>query len=258
MSEQQDNLGRNPAVDWRNPIIPKYYQVELALKQRISALEPGTVLPSEPELAREYGVSRATLRTAINELVGLGLLRRVQGRGTFVGDTRVTFPLGYHPRIDTHPQPDETIPHKVISKEVVRAENVWSAIFQIEPEDEVLLVYRISVENGQAMSYDTLAVPLRVAPTLQEADFDSGRFFYTLLDHQVPISRYRITIESVIIGGELAESLQVRSGLPGISLTRHGLDSTGRTLAHVRIVTRGDLGRYVLEFERPIETEATE
>jgi GntR family transcriptional regulator len=253
MSDQQDNSSGRRPVDWRNPIIPKYYQVELALKQRIAVLSAGTALPSEPDLAREYGVSRATLRTAINELVGLGLLRKVQGRGTFVSDASVTFPLGYHPRDDSDPQPDETVPHKVLSRDVVEAGDVWSTVFRIEPSDEVLMVDRLSVESGLALSYDTLAVPLQVAPTLGTADFDSGRFFYTLLDHGVPITRYRITIESVIIGGELAETLQVRSGLPGISLTRHGLDAVGRTLAHVRIVTRGDLGRYSFEFDRPIE-----
>lgn len=253
MSDQQDNSSGGRPVDWRNPIIPKYYQVELALKERISALPAGTALPSEPDLAREYGVSRATLRTAINELVGLGLLRKIQGRGTFVSDASITFPLGYHSRDDAHPQPDEMLPHKVLSQEVVEAGEVWSRVFGIEPADPVFTVDRLSVESGLAFSYDTLTVPVQFAPTLGNADFDSGRFFYTLLDHGVAITRYRITIESVIIAGELAETLQVRSGLPGISLTRHGLDASGRTLAHVRIVTRGDLGRYSFEFDRPIE-----
>lgn len=240
-------------MDWRTPIIPKYYQVELALKQRISVLDPGTALPSEPDLAREYGVSRATLRTAINELVGLGLLHRVQGRGTFVSDSHVTFPLGYHPRVDADPQPDEMIPHKVLARDIVEAGDVWSSLFRIGPTEHVLMVDRLSVERGLALSYDTLAVPLQAAPTLKSADFENGRFFYTLRDHGVPITRYRLTIESVIIGGELAETLQVRSGLPGISLTRQGLDADGQIIAHVRIVTRGDLGRYTLEFDRTID-----
>lgn len=253
MSDQQDNSSNRRPVDWRTPIIPKYYQVELALKQRIMALEPGTALPSEPDLAREYGVSRATLRTAINELVGLGLLHRIQGRGTFVSESNVTFPLGYHPRVDTDPQPDEMIPHKVLARDIVAAGDVWSRLFRIDATEPVLMVDRLSIEQGLALSYDTLAVPLQVAPTLEHADFESGRFFYTLKDHGVPITRYRLTIESVIIGGELAETLQVRSGLPGIRLTRQGLDSDGRIVAHVRIVTRGDLGRYTLEYDRSID-----
>ena len=62
--------------------------VQDELKQRIDRgeLPAGTRLPSEPELAAELQVSRATLREALRAMELEGLLRRRQGSGTFVAD----------------------------------------------------------------------------------------------------------------------------------------------------------------------------
>ncbi len=65
-------------------------QGELAERIDRGRLAAGTRLPSEPELAAEFGVSRATLREALRALEGQGLVRRLWGSGTYVADrTRV-------------------------------------------------------------------------------------------------------------------------------------------------------------------------
>ena len=55
-----------------------------SLEEIINATEPGGQLKSEPQLAQELGVSRATLREAMRTFETQGLLRRRQGVGTFV------------------------------------------------------------------------------------------------------------------------------------------------------------------------------
>lgn len=63
---------------------PLYLQVIDQLGQVIEALEPGSFLPSEPKLAKQLGVSRATLREAMRVFEGRGQVIRRQGVGTLV------------------------------------------------------------------------------------------------------------------------------------------------------------------------------
>ena len=73
--------------------VPLYRQVFMMLRQRIvdRVYAPGEQLLREDGLAAEFGVSRATIRQAIGELVRQGLVDRKQGRGTFAC-RRLTLP----------------------------------------------------------------------------------------------------------------------------------------------------------------------
>ncbi|MBI9050075.1 MAG: GntR family transcriptional regulator [Anaerolineaceae bacterium] len=72
------------------PIRNTFYQLQNELGILLASLTPGDRLPSEPELAKKMGVSRATLREAMRKFEGQGLIRRRQGVGTFlVGNPQV-------------------------------------------------------------------------------------------------------------------------------------------------------------------------
>ncbi|WAH37954.1 GntR family transcriptional regulator [Alicyclobacillus dauci] len=78
----------------RTSSIPLYRQIAESLKNDIE-LHSLSKLPSEPELANQFGVSRMTVRQAITELLSEGLLVRVRGRGTIVQKRRVRRPLNF-------------------------------------------------------------------------------------------------------------------------------------------------------------------
>ena len=71
--------------------VPAYLQIEEQLADRIEAGEfaPGDVLPTERELTRQLGVSRMTVRAAMDRLVQRDLIVRRQGSGTFVADPKL-------------------------------------------------------------------------------------------------------------------------------------------------------------------------
>ena len=69
--------------------VPLYYQLEQRLRQRIIAREfaPGSCLPTEDKIGEHYGVSRITVRRALEALQSQGLINRRRGLGSFVNDT---------------------------------------------------------------------------------------------------------------------------------------------------------------------------
>jgi GntR family phosphonate transport system transcriptional regulator len=72
-----------------------YVQIAQKLEQEISQqYGPGDGLPSEGELALRFGVNRHTLRRAVDELVDKGLLERRHGKGVFVLESNLEYPIG--------------------------------------------------------------------------------------------------------------------------------------------------------------------
>ena len=75
--------------DEANPRIPLYQRIHALLRQRILSGEwnYGAMLPNEHDFCEEYKVSRGTIRQVLSELEKEGIIRREQGRGTFVTST---------------------------------------------------------------------------------------------------------------------------------------------------------------------------
>src|ERR1700722_4063388 len=73
--------------------VPLYVQVREILRGEYSQLPPKTPIPTDLELIDRFGVSRITLRKAIDDLVVEGLLERHQGRGTFTSVPKLTHEL---------------------------------------------------------------------------------------------------------------------------------------------------------------------
>src|SRR5580692_9640235 len=98
--DRRERAPVNPAalsirVD-RNSPVPLYFQVAQHLEQLIESgeLPMGTRLENETDLADQLGLSRPTMRRAIEYLVGRGLLVRKRGIGTQVVDTKVAREVG--------------------------------------------------------------------------------------------------------------------------------------------------------------------
>ena len=69
---------------------PRYLDVAGVLQEEINLLAPNSLLPTEQQLARRFGVSRITVRGALDLLEKSGLVSRLRGRGTTVSPPKIT------------------------------------------------------------------------------------------------------------------------------------------------------------------------
>src|SRR5271157_2226884 len=81
-------------IDHHSPL-PLYFQIAERLRHdmRTRKMRQGDLLTTDERIQQEFGVSRATARKAIDELVDEGLVERITGKGTFVTEARLQVPL---------------------------------------------------------------------------------------------------------------------------------------------------------------------
>ena len=140
--------------------------VQDELKQRIDRgeLSAGTRLPSEPELAAELQVSRATLREALRAMELEGLLRRRQGSGTFVAE---------HPRmansLDVNFGVTDAIRAAGMTPGIANGRH-WvepasageAALLELEPGQDVLVIERLRTAEGKPVVLSRDLFPSRL------------------------------------------------------------------------------------------------
>ncbi|MDX6223257.1 MAG: GntR family transcriptional regulator [Frankiales bacterium] len=160
------------------------------LRQRLAAGEwaSGEQMPTEAELVATYGVSRATVRQALKNLEGKGLIVTRQGRGSFVSDqsmiragmqelqsiTTTIAEMGHTPAMHYH--------HKTLR----RAKPAELVMFELEDGAEVLDIQRRILADGITVAYSYDVLPRWVFPANFKARDLTGSVFGFLRDNNGP------------------------------------------------------------------------
>lgn len=144
----------------RNAHLPRYVQIADDLKARIVSLDPGTRLPSEPQLAKEFAVSRFTVARAVEQLADEGLLTRRQGSGTFVAEAPLRRAPGYLLSFtEAVEAAGHVASHQLLAFEPAR----WEAGLPYAKEEELLLLDRLRLVDGKAAARHRSVLSLRLA-----------------------------------------------------------------------------------------------
>src|ERR1700712_982466 len=138
----------------RSSPVPLYYQVSQQIEQAISSgqLGPGARLDNEISLADQFGLSRPTMRRAIQELVDKGLLVRKRGVGTQVVHGQVTRPVELTSLFDdltSHHQAPTTI---VLTNEIVPATDEVSVMLAVAAGSRVLHLRRLRFAHTEPLA----------------------------------------------------------------------------------------------------------
>ncbi|TYK44903.1 GntR family transcriptional regulator [Actinomadura decatromicini] len=229
----------------------KRQAVRRELLTMLDGLDVGDALPSERKLAEELGVSRPTLRQAIDGLVAEGLLDRRHGSGTYVAEPRIAVSLTMTSFTEDMIKRGMRPGGRVLS---FRTETAGARIgrrLALSPVEEVFTIRRLRLADGASMAIETLYLPRSLMPGLRRHDLE-GRSFYDLLRGSgVEIASGTETIEPTVTTAEEAAELGVPVHTPAFLFERVTRDEGGRPLEYVRSLYRGDRYRLELDLRPP-------
>ena len=229
---------------------PLYQQLRRALRDAIedSRLAPEEALPPERELAEEFGVSRITVRKAVDALVEEGILNRRQGAGTFVAS---------HPesRVEKSFSKLSSFSEDMISRGR-RPESVWlsrasgtvtpeeSLTLGLSPGSQVYRFNRIRYADGEPMALEYSTVPGFCLPSETAVE---ESLYETLERFGARPVRALQRLRAVLFLGEKAKLLGVLEGSPGLLIERRGFLRDGRPVEITQSYYRGDAYDFVAE-----------
>jgi GntR family transcriptional regulator len=236
---------------------PLYHRVykEIAREIESGQLLPGDRLPSERWLCDELGVSRATVRRAIEELAGDGLVE-ARGRGSFVtSDALVEPPNTLMSLSELGRSRGLEASARVLALELRPATIDEADAFGIAPGAEVLALERVRMLDGLPISLDHNRVPLRIAPGIADLDFTRASLYDALEGAGHPLARADYELEARGADAHEAELLGLAAGAPVLFATTVAIGEDGRVLDLGRTVYRADRYRFQATLMRRAQRE---
>ncbi|WNE94858.1 GntR family transcriptional regulator [Streptomyces luomodiensis] len=223
---------------------PKYWHLKTVLSDALdSEFAVGEVLPNERELAARFGVARATLRQALEQLELEGRLQRRRGVGTTVAPPRVGVAVGdyAHGWADTS---GEDSWRTVDSVEAVPPAAV-ARLLETAPDTPVHRVRRTRMSHGRPLAAELLYVPAESVPGLAAIETPSGPARARAVLRELRRLELEGRERSVELGSARADDAKELDRLPGapvlVVTTRYVTE--GRTAAVAVATYRADTCR---------------
>ncbi len=160
---------------------PLYLQVKESLVRRLidGAWQPGQMIPSEMELARELGVSQGTVRKALDAMTSENLLIRKQGRGTYVAEPEESRILFNFFRLVPNTG-ERAFPHsRILRRTKGKASREEAAAMAVAEGSDVWRIERVRAFDGDPLLVETLVLP-------------AARFPGFEAEHEIPNNVYRL------------------------------------------------------------------
>lgn len=225
----------------------RYRAIADGLRRRVESgeLAAGALLPSESELSAAYGVSRVTVRKALELLRDEGLIDARQGFGWFVATDPVRQSLGRLGTIeDQLGELGVGSERRIVGFRFVTAP---PRVRQVLGVDSVLEVRRVNLADGRPFARVTVWAPEAVGSRLSRADVEAAPF-YELVG--VPIGGATQTIGAAAAAPDDARLLAVPVGSPVLRCERITRDHDGGPLLVSEHVFPGHLTEFVVDMPR--------
>lgn len=209
---------------------PQYIQIAEQIRRQIASgtYPVGSKIPTENKLAQSLGVSRPTVRHALDLLTAEKRLVRVKGSGTFVTQPKLvhestSFVTGYR---EESRKKNRVLHTQVICLQTQKAEDPVAAALNLNPNEMVTRLTRIrhleNMYNNAPVVYTTVYVPSKLFPEMIQLDFTNVSFYDALDNKKLSVVHASRRLEIVMPPTEVAASLGITSFEPTAYITSMG------------------------------------
>ncbi|SDJ58380.1 DNA-binding transcriptional regulator, GntR family [Streptomyces indicus] len=235
------------AVD-RNSPVPLYYQLSRQLEEAIEQgkLAPGSLLGNEIELAGRLGLSRPTVRQAIQSLVDKGLLVRRRGVGTQVVHSQVKRPLELSSLYDDLETAGQRPATQVLHNVVEPASAEVAAMLGLAEGADVHRIERLRFAHDEPVAYLRNHLPVGLLP-LETPHLEATGLYRLMRNASITLHSARQAIGARAAGAEEAARLGEPEGAPVLTMARTTFDDMGRAVEYGSHLYRAS--RYSFEFQ---------
>ena len=224
-------------------VVPKHEQLRGRLTELAARLPAGSPLPGERQLCVEHGVSRITVREAIGQLVGEGVLVRVRGKGTFVAERPARSRLHLASfstdmrRLGLHPSTRVLEVARAVPPAATRR------ALELSAGAAAWHVRRLRLADEQPMSVDDAWYAADVFPGLDRHELTGSLYTLFAERYECTIDRADQTVRAGEADRDTGPLLGLAAGRPVLVFDRVSY-SAGRPVEHAESTYRGD--RYEL------------
>ncbi|GGW56363.1 GntR family transcriptional regulator [Streptomyces griseoloalbus] len=235
------------ALDRGSPV-PLYYQLAQQLEAAIEhgVLTPGNLLGNEVDLSVRLGLSRPTVRQAIQSLVDKGLLVRRRGVGTQVVHSQVRRPLELSSLYDDLEAAGQGPTTEVVRNETVPASADVAASLGLAEGAEVVLLERLRRTHGQPVALLCNYLPSGLLG-LDSARLESTGLYRMMRSAGITLHSARQTVGARSATAQEGTRLDEKEGAALLTMQRTAYDDTGRPVEYGTHIYRAS--RYSFDFQ---------
>ena len=233
----------------RNSPVPLYFQLSKIIEQTIlsSQLSPGDRLENEVSLCARLNLSRPTVRRAIEELVGQGLLVRRRGLGTQVVHGQVTRGMELTSLFDDLVRSGKKPTTKILELQSVPADAAVAQSLGVAVGEEVIFLHRVRGAGNAPVAVLQNWIHPRYSKLLSDsAELNTSGLYHWLRGQGATIQVAKQRIAARRASTEEARLLDIDKNSPVLTMDRTAFDSTGVALEYGHHCYRTDL--YSFEF----------
>ncbi|WP_058910690.1 GntR family transcriptional regulator [Entomohabitans teleogrylli] len=180
----------------------------------------GSPLPGEKALAREFGVSRMTIRKATDLLVSWGLVIRRHGSGTYVAKKDIHHETSnLTGLVEVMRDHGKVVTSEVLNFEVIPAPPAIASQLRIKTDERIYYSRRIRFIDGKPLMLEDSYMPVKLFRNLSLAHIEGSKFTYIEEECHITISGNYETLTPVLADRQTAAILNIAEGTPILRIT---------------------------------------